>query len=228
MRTYGNVAPEIVVIPNGVDLERFHPPTPAERARAREFFNLDEEALVVLFVGHELGRKGLEYAIEALVEATTVLLIVVGGRTDTIAQARQHAERLGVAARVFFAGLRGDTPLLMHAADMFALPSAYEANTLVILESLASGLPVLATRTGYAPEIVVDGVNGYLVEQDAHELAVRFEQLAATVPGSWSTQSRASVEHLSWDRIASRYIDLADRVRAQRDRRVTERPRRAG
>ena len=53
------------------------------------------------------------------------------------------------------------------AADMFVLPSAYEANALVVLEALACGLPVVATRVGFAPEIIVDGDNGYLVDRDA-------------------------------------------------------------
>ncbi len=216
VRTYGKVAPEIVVIPNGVDLERFHPPTPAERESARAFFKLDEESRVALFIGHEFGRKGLEYAIDALVEATTVLLMVAGGRENTVAEAREHALRVGVAPRVLFAGTRGHTPLLMHAADMFVLPNAYEANALVILEAPASGRPVLATRTGYAPEVISDGVNGYLVERDAHELAVRMEELAATDPGSWSLGSRASVEHLAWRAIAQRYLVLVDELRQRR------------
>jgi glycosyltransferase involved in cell wall biosynthesis len=227
-RTYGKVAPRVVVIPNGVDLDRYHLPSPAERAHARSYFNLDDEARVVLFVGHELGRKGLEYAIDALVEATTVLLMVAGGRENTVAAAKKHAERVGVSSRVFFAGTRSDTPLLMHASDMFVLPSAYEANALVILEALASGLPVIATRTGFAAEIIVDDVNGYLVERDPHELAVRFEHLAAQDLATWRARSRASVEHLSWGWVAERYIDLAQQILSERPNQPRSRARSAG
>ena len=58
---------------------------------------------------------------------------------------------------------------------MFVFPSGYDAFGLVVLEALASGLPVVATRVGCAPDVVVDGVNGYLVEQDAAEIGERME-----------------------------------------------------
>lgn len=215
-RVYGRVRSRIVVIPNGVDLDTFHLPSPQERASARAAFHLDEDARVVLFVGHEFSRKGLDHAIEALVHAPTVMLLVVGGNAQAIDSARSRATELGVAERVLFVGTRADLPLLFAAADIFALPSAYEANALVVLEALASGLPVVCTRVGYAPEIVVDGENGFLVERDPRQIGARFEEIAADEPGEWGPRARRSVEHLGWRRVAERYLALVDEILTER------------
>jgi UDP-glucose:(heptosyl)LPS alpha-1,3-glucosyltransferase len=214
-RTYGRVRSEVRVIPNGVDLERFHPPDSAERSSARAQFQLDDDDRVALFVGHEFGRKGLDVAIAGLVQAPTVLLLVVGGNAQRrLDEARAFAARLGVAERVLFLGTRSDLPELFAASDMFVLPSAYEANALVLLEALAAGLPVVATRVGYAPEIVLDGVNGYLVERDPAEIGERLEELAAHPAGSFSTAARASVEGRTWAATARLYLELAEDIAA--------------
>lgn len=207
-RVYGRVRAPITIIPNGVDLERFHPPTPVERAEARAAFRLDDEARVVLFIGHEFARKGLAVAIEALVHAPSLLLLVVGGNAQAIDQARARANDLGVAERVLFVGARHDVPLFLAAADLFVLPSAYEANALVVLEALAAGLPVVATRVGYAPELIVDGENGYLVERDPVEIGARFEELAAVDLDAWARRARTSAEPHGWRATAERYVEL--------------------
>lgn len=216
-RTYGRIRPDVRVIPNGVDLDRFHPPTAAERTAARARFNLDDEDRVALFVGHEFGRKGLDVAIAALVHAPTVLLLVVGGNAQhRLDEARADAERLGVSERVLFLGPRLDIPGLFAASDLFVLPSAYEANALVVLEALAAALPVVATRVGYAPEVIVDGVNGYLVERDPAEIGDRLERIAARRPGSFADAARATAELHSWTDTARAYLDLAEQIAAEK------------
>ncbi|WP_173921764.1 glycosyltransferase family 4 protein [Agromyces sp. Marseille-P2726] len=211
-RTYGQVRPPIAVIPNGVDLDRFRPPTLAERAKAREVFSLDDDDRVVLFIGHEFERKGLNYAIEALAHAPTVMLLVVGGDAASIPKARALAEKHGVAERVLFVGRRHDLPLFFAASDIFVLPSAYEANALVVLEALACGLPVVATPVGFAPELVHDGENGFLVDQDPVKIGNRFEELAAGDPIAYRGRARASVQDRGWDTTAKRYVALLERI----------------
>jgi UDP-glucose:(heptosyl)LPS alpha-1,3-glucosyltransferase len=211
---YGRVRPPITVIPNGVDLERYRPPTTDERRNAREVFHLDAEDRVVLFIGHEFARKGLDFAIDALVHAPSVMLLVVGGNADAIGASRSRATRIGVAERVLFVGPRRDLELFFAASDLFILPSAYEANALVILEALASGLPVIATRVGYAPEIIEDGINGFLVSQDAREIADRMEELAVSDHAALSVKARSSVEPFSWRATAERYVALLEGLRA--------------
>jgi UDP-glucose:(heptosyl)LPS alpha-1,3-glucosyltransferase len=217
--TYGKVRPRIEVIPNGVDLEHFRPPSANERDAARARLKLTDEDRVALFVGHEFERKGLPVTIAALALAPTVLLLVVGGDERLLRGARALAQEHGVSERVLFVGEQADVTPFLAVADMFVLPSAYEANALVLLEALAFGLPVVAAASGFAPDIVEDGVNGYLVPRDAATIADRLEALAAADLTSWRSNARESVLPYSWENIARRYLALAESVAAQRARR---------
>lgn len=205
---YGTVRPPVRVIAHGVDLAQYRPPTDEERAHARAEFRLDPEHRVALFVGHEFGRKGAEIAITALTTATTVMLLLVGGNRQTIADAQALADSLGVADRVRFAGRRTDVVTLLWASDMLVLPSAYESFALVITEALASGVPVISTAVGCAPEVIVDGHNGYVVPREAGAFAEKMESVAALAEGAWRANARSSVETRGWDHAAECYLEL--------------------
>ncbi|WP_404443944.1 glycosyltransferase [Microbacterium marinum] len=217
-RVHRRVRPRVLTIPNGVDLERFHPPSVVERQTARAAFRLDREDRVALLIGHDLARKGVMVAIDALAHTETVLLLIVGGDEDSVAAARARADTLGVAARVLFAGTRTDIPLMMAASDVLILPSTYEANALVVLEALAAGLPVVATRVGYAPEIVVDGENGYLIDRDPVQLARRLDDLARADHAVISANARAVATRHGWRATADQYVALLAEIERLRGR----------
>ena len=214
--TYGRIAVPITVIPNGVDLERFRPPTPAERARSRLAAGVPADGLVAIFVGHEFERKGLPLAIDALADVTDAVLLVVGGTAESISAAKARAAHRGVADRVVFAGTHTDPVPLLWAADVLVLPSAYEANALVVLEALACGLPVISTRVGFAPDLIVDGENGYLIDRDPAALAARLNGLVDAERGDWSERARRSAEPFAWRAIAERYIALAQSLQPRK------------
>ncbi|GGI46674.1 glycosyltransferase [Agromyces flavus] len=214
--TYGRVRPPIRVIPNGVDTEVFRPATPQERATARARVELADDLMLALFVGHEFERKGLPLAIEALRDAHGVGLVVVGGTSPMIRQASELARRYGVADRVAFAGAHSDVVTFYHAADVFVLPSHYESSGLVFLEALACGLPVVATRVGFAPELVSDGENGYLVEGDPAVIGARLDELSRRDLVPWRALARSTAEHHGWPAIADRYLDLLEELRKPR------------
>ncbi|GAA1469089.1 glycosyltransferase [Microbacterium thalassium] len=216
-RTYGRIRPRTVVISNGVDLERFRPPTPDERAVARGNLSLEDEHRVALFIGHEFDRKGLPIAIAAMAHAPTVLLLVVGGQRTMVEQAHEIAVRHGVADRVMFVGQRADLFPYLAAADMFVFPSVYESSGLVFLEALASGLPVVATPVGVAADLVVDDVNGYLVPREPATIGDRLERIAASDPEGWRTRSRQSVLGYSWRAIAEQYLDLVHELEREHE-----------
>jgi glycosyltransferase involved in cell wall biosynthesis len=210
---FRRILPPVQVIPNGVDLAAFHPPAAEERSRARAAFRLDDDARVALLIGHDLIRKGILTAIDALTHAPTVLLLVVGGDSESVAAARDRASRNGVAERVLFAGTRNDIPAMMAASDMFVFPSEYEANALVVLEALASGLPVICTAVGYAPQVIVNGENGWITGRDVGEIGRRLAEVAAadeTERARLSRRARESVEGYGWADIARRYLALAE------------------
>jgi len=207
-RVHRGIRTPIEVIPHGVDLESFRPPTAAERRDARTALGLDDEHRVALFVGHELRWKGVPQLIDALVHATTVMLLVVGGDATTIPEMRERAHQRGVADRVLFAGMHSDVRPFYFAADMFVLPSDYESFGLVIAEALACGVPVIATRTGCAPDLIVDGETGYLVDRDPRTIADRLERIAATDVEEWHGLCRDAVVGLAWPIIAARYLSM--------------------
>lgn len=141
--TYPRLRPRSVVIGNGVDVEHSRPATPDERRQARATVcagrPLPDDAVCVLFVGHEFRRKGLPLAIGALADSpASVRLLVVGGTPDMVEEARRWARTAGVADRVHLTGRLAEPLSAFHAADALTLPSAYEANALVVLEALAS------------------------------------------------------------------------------------------
>ncbi len=86
---------------------------------------------------------------------------------------------MGVAARVHVLGPRKDVPALMHAMDVFAMPSIWEGFGLVLLEAMAAGRPIVASRVATIPEVVVDGLTGLLVPPgDPLALAEALAELA--------------------------------------------------
>src|SRR5690606_29289277 len=133
------------------------------------------------------------------------MLLVVGGYRSAVDRMTVRARAQGVADRVLFAGPQTDLTPWFAAADMFALPSAYESYGLVFTEALAAGLPVIATPVGAAADLIVDGVNGYLVDaDDVHRIADRLEAVAATRVEDWRLACRGSVAHLTWRATAER------------------------
>jgi len=218
--TYGRVRAPIHVIPNGVDVERFRPPTADERRRARSALGIDDDRTVAVFAGHEYERKGLPLAIEGLLGAAGVTLVVVGGSPDMIRRTQAEARRIGVADRVQFVGTHDDPVPYLWAADTLVLPSAYEANALVLLEALACGLPVVATRVGFAPELVRDGDNGFLVDRAAAAVGDRLDAVDHLDPADrarMSAEARATALRYAWPEIARRYLELVESLRTDRE-----------
>lgn len=202
----------IRVIPNGIDLERFTCDATARDAIRREF-GIPETAKLLLFAGHEFGRKGLAHAIGALERlGDDVWLMVVG--SDNPASYRKLASRS--AARLVFAGARSDMPALYSAADAFVLPTAYETFSLVCMEAMACSLPVFATPVGGIENYLVDGRNGYTITAQANDIAARID--AALFDPQLMTAlrqgARATALDYGWDRVATQYVGLAQEVAA--------------
>lgn len=215
--TYGRIGAPVHVIPNGVDLERFRPPRPAERAAARTALGLPDDGTVAVFIGHEFERKGLPVAMRALRHAPHTTLLVVGGTPEMVRHATARAERLGVAHRVRFAGAQPDPVPFLRASDVFLLPSAYESYGLVVMEALAAGLPVIATPVGVVPSVVVDGVNGFVVPPDPEAIGRRLAELERADLQEWSRRARESALPHSWRAAADRYLALVDEILAGRN-----------
>ncbi len=159
-----HVAPRKVRrVPNGIDVERFG--ATQQRTVAKHGFGLDDKT-VVGFVGRLSPEKGLSHLLRALARvaeqrADAAALIVGDGALR--AALADEARALGIAERVVFAGEQHDTVAAYAAMDLFALSSLNEGLPMVVLEAMASGVPVVATRVGEIPQVLQEGACGWLV-----------------------------------------------------------------
>jgi UDP-glucose:(heptosyl)LPS alpha-1,3-glucosyltransferase len=196
----------IEVAPNGIDRSRFSPDV-ATRLVVREQLGFEEDDVLVLFVGGDWHRKGLDLAIEALAIAAERsrerLRLVVVGRGDEQAF-RRAAERAGSGDAVVFLGSRRDTERFYAAADVFLLPSSYETFSLAAYEAAASRLPVVATPVHGVVELVGDGVAGFIVERTVTAIAGALETLAhaPALRRSLGDAALARAVEFTWERSA--------------------------
>jgi glycosyltransferase involved in cell wall biosynthesis len=159
----------IVVIRNGVDLARFAG-DPAG-ARIRHELGVPAEARLVVLVSRLARLKGIEQFLQAAAALAPrypdVRFLIVGETSPPdpryLEQLHALSRSLGVAKAVTFTGLRSDVPSVLGAADVAVMPSLNEALSNVLLESMAAGAPVVATRVGGTPEALIDGETGLLV-----------------------------------------------------------------
>lgn len=169
------------LIRNGVDTERYAPPTDVQRAEARANLGLAPQRKVFAFVGSGFERKGLANAIRALADpaAPADSVLVVVGDDRRARSYRRLADTLGVGERVEFAGSLVDVRPVLHAADGFVLPTIYDPFPNAVLEALACGLPVITSTKCGAGELISAGRNGFV--GDAQDSSAIAHQMSAVV-----------------------------------------------
>ena len=204
---------DVRCIRNGIDLARVVPSL--ERPAMRAQLGMAPDTFLVGTVGRLMPIKGLEYLIEAFAQfhrrrgAQESKLVIVGDG-PLRAALEQCAESHGVSRQVEFLGMRTDVYNLMRAFDAFVLSSLHEGVPMVLLEAMALGVPIVASRVGGVPEILEDRREALLVPaRDAGALAREIEVLAgsseiralliraarARVEAQFSIQSSAAKMH---------------------------------
>jgi glycosyltransferase involved in cell wall biosynthesis len=197
------------VVPIGVSLDDFPYPS-----RARQ-----PTRPMILYVGRIDRGKGLEFLIDAVsrLKRYEPQLVIVGVRTRFASTLETLATQRGVSECVNFIGYLSeeDKNRLLSEATAFCLPSMYEGASLAILEAMAAGRPVVATRTGGVPYLVKDGSSGYLVNYaDAEALSERLKELILNLDlrETMGKRGRAIAETHSWPEIAKKvegvYMEL--------------------
>jgi starch synthase len=206
------------VVHNGIDTDEYQMPTAAELDRVRSTYSLTHP--YVLFVGRITRQKGLPHLIAAAREidpAAQLVLCAAAPDTPQIAEevragvAALEAER-GNVRWISSAVPRADLVALLAGATVFVCPSVYEPLGIVNLEAMACSTPVVASRVGGIPEVVVEGVTGLLVEPgDEPALAAAVNELLAT-PEAAAAMGIAgrerAVAQFSWTSIAERTVEL--------------------
>jgi glycosyltransferase involved in cell wall biosynthesis len=162
---HGRVAAErIRRVYYGVDAETLQPSRP--RADLRADLGLGEDVPLLVCVGRIAPQKDHPTLLAAMaLLPPEVVLLVVGGDPfgDALERLGEQVREQGLEGRVRLLGIRHDVPDLLGAADLFVLPSLWEGLGLVFLEAMAARLPVVASNVSAIPEVVEDGVSGWLV-----------------------------------------------------------------
>jgi glycosyltransferase involved in cell wall biosynthesis len=162
------------VIYNGIDA--FPDVEANEQARLRNEIGLDSQDQIVGAVGSLYPVKGHRFLIEAvptIIEACPRARFLLVGRGNQEVHLKEQVRKLGIERYVHFLGLRQDISRLLSIMDVFVLPSLSEGLSVATLEAMASARPVVATRVGGNPELIVDGETGILVpSEDSRALAV--------------------------------------------------------
>ncbi len=214
---YGKSLDEIAVIPNGVDLKKFHPKNRVlYRAEVQRRLNIYKTDFVILFVGGDWERKGLEYIIRSLpfLNSRKTKLLVVGEWQRE--RYLNLAQNLRVSDRVIFAGKSSAVQELYSVANVLVLPSLYEPFGLVVLEAMASGVPVVVSKCAGSAEVIQDNVNGLLLEDSddpkiiAAKVSRLFDDIALTKRVAKNAQK--TVEQYSWDRMAGKVMKVYEEV----------------
>ena len=169
-------------------------------------------------VGSLYPVKGHRFLLEAMPEILgrwpKAQLLVIG-RGELEVALKEQVEQLAIEANVHFLGMRQDVPRLLSVLDVFVLPSLSEGLSLALLEAMAAGIPVVATKVGGNPELIDSGRTGFLVQpEDAKDLAANLMKLLSD-PVMMQQFGRQAAErvrkHYSMRQMVDRYRDLYTR-----------------
>ncbi len=212
------------VIPYGVDSDQFRP-DPDARARGRETLGIADNVPLVVAIGRLVRKKGFEHLIDAaaiLKPQHAHLRVAIAGEGDLRAELSERARSAGVGDVVQFLGgvPHHEVPMLLSAADVAVAPSVRDAagnvdglpNT--VMEIMASGTPLVATRAGGIGAVADDGTTARLVpEGDARALAAAIDELLADKAAARALGAQARLEvcgRHSWARVAEEFEAVYD------------------
>jgi glycosyltransferase involved in cell wall biosynthesis len=198
------------MLPYCCDVRRFDSPKMEEVHRIRERFALDDK-IVFLFSGQLIERKGVDVLIRAFervgrTNICSALLILGDGE---LARTLKASVRSDLKSRVHFVGYvrQPDLPAYFATADVFVFPSRHDGWGVVINEACAARLPIIATRqTGASRDLIVDGVSGFIVDQDDLEMLAAKMQFLADHPSErkrMGLEGRRMVEPFSVEKASS-------------------------
>ncbi len=196
---------------NGCDLSVFHV---RDRTEARRHLELDPEARIVLYIGRMDVRKGLRELVEASAKLHTKRLdlqVYMVGEGPDRPQITLAIEAAGGGSYIHALPpcQPDDVALWIAAADLVTLPSYMEGCPNVVLEALACGRPVIATRVGGIPEIMSDACGRLIPPHDSGALA---EALDAVLATSWDANSISAQWSRSWSTVADELMDIFEDV----------------
>jgi glycosyltransferase involved in cell wall biosynthesis len=214
----GVASDRLRIIASGVDCDHFRPADPSQREAARGRLGIANDDFLVGTVGMLEERKGHRYLLEAVANLNHArgeagrIKCAIAGDGEMRVELFNLAKELGIAGDMLFLGMVGDSRQLLDALDVFVFPSLKEGLGVALLEAMACGLPVVATRAGGVVDIVEDQRNGLLVSpREPAALADAIASLAHDVTRRAILGSAARLrvsENFSMNAMTAKTIDL--------------------
>jgi glycosyltransferase involved in cell wall biosynthesis len=218
MERQGADPDKITVIPNGVDLDKFHP-VPTQQARQKLGLPLDRP--IVVSVGYRIERKGFHVLVDAIPRMVerfpNVLVVIVGGEAsweaDFLPEIERRVRANDVADHVLITGERPQHELAnwYSAADLFALMTSREGSPNVLIEALSCGVPSVATPVGEISQVLADSRLGLVLPERSSQAAA-----AGIIDALSRTWDRGRIHRLmqarSWHETAKRVAEVFDKA----------------
>lgn len=180
LRRVGFPDDKIFVVANAVDVERFRPATHEEKTQAKGTLNLPSDTPVIGTVARLVQRKGIDVLLRAfaMVARNRPAHLIVVGDGPLADDLRVLSRDLGIDSSVSWLGYQADPAYWLRAMDVFALPSRLEGSPNAVLEAMATGLPIVATRIGGIVDLLEENKTGILIKpDDPDQLAAVLGQL---------------------------------------------------
>ena len=210
---------DVTVIHNAVDTVRFTPESRvARRNSSRHAFPYDENNFVLLLIGNDWKKKGLDVLLTAISLLSDIPLYMTAVGSDDPNLYRSSIDRLRLHNRVRFEKPSNDVLSFYAAADLYVGPSLEDSFSLPILEAMACGLPVIASPNAGASEMINDGKTGFILRdpQDSVELASLIRRIQGDDTLRLSVGKAAAqvvVTHCSWEDNVQKTIRLLESIR---------------
>jgi len=188
-RFYPFASRKTFICHRGMDLSRFNPKLKKEKISLRKAFGFSESDYLLLFVGYDTKRKGLDLLLKVLPYLPQRIKLIIAGKEGKSSE------------RVIYLGKVKEVEKLYALSDLFVLPTLYDPGALATLEALASGTPVITTPFDGTSEFVKEGINGFVVERTPEALK---EAILKAMETPFKPEVIASsVKNLTWDN----YVD---------------------
>ncbi len=166
----------IVVVHNGIDISKYKT---EKNLMYREKFNLPPEAFVFVTVGRLIKQKGMDIVVQAFSMCPKDSHLLIVGQGSEEVELKKKAKDLGLSDRIHFLGIRNDIPDILACSDCFVLASRWEGLGIVVLEAMASKLPIIISNFEAGKDMIQNGFNGIIVEKENGEaLSVEMQKVA--------------------------------------------------
>lgn len=169
----------IHVISNGVDTEQFRPAPTNQKLKIK--LGIPKSSIVFFYIGRIDGDKNVETLVKAMPYTNSKVRLLIVGKGKKLTKLKKLSHKLGISRKIFWKDFIKDSEMVnfYHVADVFSIMSPYEGQSIVTLQAVASGLPILAANAGALPELCHNGKNGYLISTyDFKSLAKKMNYLA--------------------------------------------------